>query len=105
MGDGAPPEGATISEAQHAMGVHGPFEQSQELHPAWRAGQKMRLVDRQAEADCEGQKGKIGDAREPERSRREQATGTQQHKQGYFPDGKGEGGGETGILEGGGKES
>lgn len=89
---GTPLEGATISEAQHATGARGPSEQSQELHPAWRAGPKTSSVDRQADADCEGQEGKIRDVSGPERSRRERATRTQPHKQGFFPEGQGEGG-------------
>lgn len=99
-GRGTLPEGATISEAQHATGARGPSEQSQELHPAWRAGPKTSPVDRQADADCEGQEGKIRDVSGPERSRRERATRTQPHKQGFFPEGQGEGGGETGIWKG-----
>lgn len=72
---------------------------------AWRVGEKKRLGVRQAGAPREGQEGKFRDASDLERSRREGATRTHRHKQGYFPEGTWQGGGETGIWEEGEKET
>lgn len=88
-GRGTPPEGAAISEARHAVGAHGQSEQSGELHLTWRAGGTMREVNRRAEAGCEGEKGTTRDASDPRWQEREKQPEHEDHKQGFFSEGRG----------------